>query len=100
MLKQSGTIGLGRRAVLGGAAAAVAIAAGRPVFSQGLTKVTFGTDWLAQAEHGGFYQALATGLYAKAGFTETGRRKDYYTKPDGTREDALLLSVALSAADG
>lgn len=32
-----------------------------------LTKVTFVTDWKAQAEHGGFYQALATGLYKKAG---------------------------------
>lgn len=30
-------------------------------------KVTFVTDWKAQAEHGGFYQALATGLYANAG---------------------------------
>ena len=29
--------------------------------------VTFATDWKAQAEHGGFYQALATGLYAKYG---------------------------------
>ena len=26
-------------------------------------KVTFMTSWYAQAEHGGFYQALATGLY-------------------------------------
>ncbi len=26
-------------------------------------RVTFGTDWRAQAEHGGFYQALAKGLY-------------------------------------
>ena len=30
-------------------------------------KVTFGTDWRAQAEHGGFYQALAKGLYAAKG---------------------------------
>ena len=30
-------------------------------------KVVFGTDWKAQAEHGGFYQALATGLYARRG---------------------------------
>jgi NitT/TauT family transport system substrate-binding protein len=30
-------------------------------------RVVFGTDWRAQAEHGGFYQALAKGLYAKAG---------------------------------
>ena len=30
-------------------------------------RVTLGTDWRAQAEHGGYYQAVATGLYAKAG---------------------------------
>jgi NitT/TauT family transport system substrate-binding protein len=29
--------------------------------------VTFVTDWKAQAEHGGFYEAQALGLYAKAG---------------------------------
>ena len=27
-------------------------------------KVTFLTSWFAEAEHGGFYQAKATGLYA------------------------------------
>jgi NitT/TauT family transport system substrate-binding protein len=32
-----------------------------------LTKVTFVTDWKAQAEHGGFYQAVADGLYAQRG---------------------------------
>ncbi len=36
-----------------------------------LTKVTFVTDWKAQAEHGGFYQAVATGLYKKAGLDVT-----------------------------
>ena len=29
--------------------------------------VTFGTNWKAQAEHGGFYQALARGFYAERG---------------------------------
>ncbi len=29
--------------------------------------ITFGTDWRAQAEHGGFYQALAKGFYAEHG---------------------------------
>ncbi|NKB20908.1 MAG: ABC transporter substrate-binding protein [Alphaproteobacteria bacterium] len=29
--------------------------------------ITFGTDWRAQAEHGGFYQALAKGFYAERG---------------------------------
>jgi NitT/TauT family transport system substrate-binding protein len=31
------------------------------------TTIRFVTDWKAQAEHGGFYQALADGLYAKRG---------------------------------
>jgi NitT/TauT family transport system substrate-binding protein len=35
------------------------------------TKFTFGTDWLAEAEHGGFYQALALGLYKKHGLDVT-----------------------------
>jgi NitT/TauT family transport system substrate-binding protein len=29
--------------------------------------VSFGTDWKAQAEHGGFYQAIAAGIYKKHG---------------------------------
>lgn len=37
------------------------------VQARALETVTFATDWKAQAEHGGFYQALATGLYAKYG---------------------------------
>ena len=28
-------------------------------------KVTYGTNWVAQAEHGGFYQAVVDGTYAK-----------------------------------
>ncbi|HZQ41234.1 MAG TPA: ABC transporter substrate-binding protein [Rhizomicrobium sp.] len=31
------------------------------------TTIRFVTDWKAQAEHGGFYQAVAEGLYAKRG---------------------------------
>ncbi len=30
-------------------------------------KVTFGLDWKAEAEYGGYYQAVATGIYAKHG---------------------------------
>jgi NitT/TauT family transport system substrate-binding protein len=40
-----------------------------PAFA--LDKVTFLTVWFAQAEHGGFYQAKATGLYEKAGLDVT-----------------------------
>lgn len=36
-------------------------AAAKPV------SLTFGTNWKAQAEHGGFYQAVAKGIYKKAG---------------------------------
>ena len=34
---------------------------------------------------------LASALYARAGFVEVGRRPAYYTKPDGTRSEALVL---------
>ena len=37
-------------------------------------KVTFGTDWKAEAEHGGYYQALATGIYKKYGLDVTLRQ--------------------------
>jgi len=37
-------------------------------------EVTFGTDWLAQAEHGGYYQALADGTYEKYGLKVTIRQ--------------------------
>jgi NitT/TauT family transport system substrate-binding protein len=36
-----------------------------------LDKVTFATNWRAEAEHGGFYQALADGTYAKYGLDVT-----------------------------
>ena len=63
---------LDRRAALRGAAG-LALAGpllaplSRRAHAQVLDKVSFQTDWRAQAEHGGFYQALAAGLYRKAG---------------------------------
>ena len=33
----------------------------------GATRIRFATDWKAEAEHGGFYQALATGEFQKRG---------------------------------
>src|ERR1700742_4782133 len=36
-----------------------------------LVHITFVTDWKAQAEHGGFYEALAEGLFAKYGLDVT-----------------------------
>ncbi len=42
--------------------------------AQALDKVTFGTNWMAEAEHGGFYQALADGTYRKYGLDVTIRQ--------------------------
>jgi NitT/TauT family transport system substrate-binding protein len=36
-----------------------------------LDKVSFGTNWVAEAEHGGFYQAVADGTYKKYGLDVT-----------------------------
>ena len=36
-----------------------------------LDSVRFGTNWVAEAEHGGFYQALADGTYRKYGLDVT-----------------------------
>ncbi|MBN9090934.1 MAG: ABC transporter substrate-binding protein [Reyranella sp.] len=60
---------LSRRAaglMLGAAAVSPAIGL-RPARAQTLDKFSYQTNWRAQAEHGGFYQALATGLYKEAG---------------------------------
>ena len=42
-----------------------------PATAQTLDKVTFGTNWVAEAEHGGFYQALADGTYRNYGLDVT-----------------------------
>jgi NitT/TauT family transport system substrate-binding protein len=39
--------------------------------AQTVDKVRFGTNWVAEAEHGGFYQALADGTYRKYGLDVT-----------------------------
>jgi NitT/TauT family transport system substrate-binding protein len=42
-----------------------------PAYGQQLDKVRFGTNWVAEAEHGGFYQAVADGTYKKYGLDVT-----------------------------
>jgi NitT/TauT family transport system substrate-binding protein len=39
--------------------------------AQAADSVRFGTNWVAEAEHGGFYQAVADGTYAKYGLDVT-----------------------------
>lgn len=50
-------------------AAALAFAAAAPAQAQ--DKFTYMTNWYAQAEHGGFYQAVAEGIYKKHGLDVT-----------------------------
>jgi NitT/TauT family transport system substrate-binding protein len=62
------------------------------VFASALTRaedsaVVFATDWKAQAEHGGFYQALAKGFYEKRGLNVT-------IRPGGPQTDNPRLMAA------
>ena len=50
-------------------------------------KLSFSTDWLAEAEHGGFYQALAEGIYKKHGL-------DVELKSGGPQVNGLQLLAA------
>src|SRR5438034_1117338 len=51
-------------------AAGLALARG----TTGAETITFGTDWKAEAEHGGYYQAVATGIYRQHGLDVTLRQ--------------------------
>jgi NitT/TauT family transport system substrate-binding protein len=66
-------------------AAAVFAAAGP--FSAVAETVSFGTDWKAQAEHGGFYQAIATGIYKRHGL-------DVRLRPGGPQVNHAQLLAA------
>ena len=48
-----------------------AFACSHGALAQAPDKLTFSTDWLAQAEHGGFYQAVAEGTYKRYGLDVT-----------------------------
>jgi NitT/TauT family transport system substrate-binding protein len=48
-----------------------AVAFAQSGVAQSPDKVSFGTNWVAQAEHGGFYQAVADGTYKKYGLDVT-----------------------------
>lgn len=52
-----------------------------------LTSVVLGTSWFAQAEHGGFYQAKATGIYEKYGL-------DVSIRMGGPQVNGLQLLLA------
>src|ERR1700749_359548 len=54
---------------------------------QTLDKVSFGTNWVAEAEHGGFFQAVADGTYKKYGL-------DVTIVPGGPNENNRMLLIA------
>src|SRR5215212_10587874 len=53
------------------AGAFAACLGGSALAQQPPTEVTFGTNWIAQAEHGGYYQAVADGTFEKYGLKVT-----------------------------
>ena len=58
-----------------------------PAAAQAPVKLTFATNWYAEAEHGGFYQAIAEGIYKKHGL-------DVTVKMGGPQVNGLQLLVA------
>lgn len=58
-----------------------------PACAEMLDKVTFGTNWVAEAEHGGFFQAVADGTYKKYGL-------DVTIVPGGPNENNRMLLIA------
>jgi len=52
-----------------------------------LDKVSFGTNWVAEAEHGGFFQALADGTYRRYGL-------DVTIVPGGPNDNNRMLLIA------
>ncbi len=67
--------------------ALAAVAAIGASSSFAMEKVAFGTNWLAQAEHGGFYQSVADGTYAACGL-------DVEIVPGGPQVNNRALMIA------
>src|SRR5271170_222142 len=60
---------INRRAALSGMAAGalLSVVPGARVSAQSLERFVFQTNWRAQGEHGGYYQAVASGIYRRYG---------------------------------
>ena len=67
--------------------AAFGLAASGSADAQALQKIVFATDWLAEAEHGGYYQAVAEGTYRKYGL-------DVEVRAGGPQVNGLQLLAA------
>jgi NitT/TauT family transport system substrate-binding protein len=62
---------IGTRCTRVALAAAIAAALSAAAAAQTPDKVSFGTNWVAEAEHGGHYQALVDGTYRRYGLDVT-----------------------------
>src|ERR1700722_14906890 len=72
--REAAKTGAGTRFAAGviiAAALAGNMIAGAAAIAQPLDVVSFATNWVAEAEHGGFYQALADGTYRRLGLDVT-----------------------------
>ena len=58
-----------------------------PVRAETLDKVSFGTNWVAEGEHGGFFQAVADGTYKQYGL-------DVTIVPGGPNTNNRILLIA------
>lgn len=64
------------------------------------------SDWMAETRAQRAFLEVAAdnhaaqGLYRKHGFAQTGRRRDYYKRSDGTMVDAVLMTAALPCGQG
>jgi NitT/TauT family transport system substrate-binding protein len=64
-----------------------AVSGVRVPLAQPVDKVVFQTDWRAQAEHGGYYQAIANGIYRRHGI-------ECELRPGGPQQNPAQLLLA------
>jgi NitT/TauT family transport system substrate-binding protein len=75
------------RALTAALLAAVLVVPPAAAQQEKLDKVSFGTNWVAEAEHGGFFQAVADGTYRKYGL-------DVTIVPGGPNDNNRMLLIA------
>jgi NitT/TauT family transport system substrate-binding protein len=78
---------LPRALTLGLVALVMAMSSASAQTATTLDKVSFGTNWVPEAEHGGFFQAVADGTYTKYGL-------DVTIVPGGPNDNNRMLLIA------
>ena len=84
-------------------ATAILLGAAVPAGAQTLDKVSFGTNWVAEAEHGGFYQAVADGTYRRYGLDVTivpgGPQINHRLQVTVGRMDFVMIAGSMQSFD-